>query len=152
MRSEFKGNLTQAAIHQLYEKQEARRKKKESGVMIGLKKKQRIQKNSKRIFIHTNATAYWVSCEFGTCRWFCVQWTCLINWQFLFRTTPSLSVRGFSLIGPTQYQTRVSNHRLKTHVQHSLLQELEVSFSFSCSSILLPCFYPVLVSTSAASL
>ena len=39
MRSEFKGNLTQAAIHQLYEKQEARRKKKESGVMIGLKKK-----------------------------------------------------------------------------------------------------------------
>ena len=28
MRSEFNGNLTQAAIHQLYEKQEARRKKK----------------------------------------------------------------------------------------------------------------------------
>ena len=28
MRQEFKGNLTQAAIHQLYEKQEARRKKK----------------------------------------------------------------------------------------------------------------------------
>ena len=28
MRSEFKGNLTQAAIHQLYEKQEAMRKKK----------------------------------------------------------------------------------------------------------------------------
>ena len=29
MRPEFKGNLTQAAIHQLYEKQEARHKKKE---------------------------------------------------------------------------------------------------------------------------
>ena len=28
MRPEFKGNLTQAAIHQLYEKQEARHKKK----------------------------------------------------------------------------------------------------------------------------
>ena len=28
MRPEFKGNLTQAAIHQLYEKQEARGKKK----------------------------------------------------------------------------------------------------------------------------
>ena len=30
MRPEFKGNLTQAAIHQLYEKQEARGKKKET--------------------------------------------------------------------------------------------------------------------------
>jgi len=30
MRTEFKGNLTQAAIHQLYEKQEARRKKRNS--------------------------------------------------------------------------------------------------------------------------
>ena len=29
MRPEFKGNLTQAAIHQLYEKREARHKKKE---------------------------------------------------------------------------------------------------------------------------
>ena len=28
MRPEFKGNLTQAAIHQLYEKQEARHKKR----------------------------------------------------------------------------------------------------------------------------
>ena len=30
MRPEFKGNLTQAAIHQLYEKQEARGKKKKT--------------------------------------------------------------------------------------------------------------------------
>ena len=47
MRPEFKGNLTQAAIHQLYEKQEARRKKKESGVMIGLKKNRGYRKTPK---------------------------------------------------------------------------------------------------------